>query len=204
MNEVTSKKILVVEDKAIIGMEIKNRLEKNGFNVVGLAKTGGSAIAMAAEREPDLVLMDISLKGEMDGIQATEQIVSNQGLPIVFLTANADRATLDRAKMTGPFGYLIKPFQEKELMTTIEIALYKHQMEADLRQAKETAEHALAEVKRLQGVLPICSYCKQIRDEKDAWHQLEQYITEHSEAKFTHGICPSCYAEQFPHLDAPD
>lgn len=186
-------RIQVVEDEAIIGMEIKRRLEHHGFEVVEMVKTGKRAVEAAKEHKPDLILMDISLKGKMDGIEAAAEIGKKMDLPIIFLTANADRATVKRAKLTGPFGYLIKPLNEKELATTIEMAIYKHQMERELRKAKEDAEKALAEIKRLQGFIPICSYCKNIRDDDDSWHQLEEYISAHSEATFSHGICPDCY-----------
>lgn len=131
----------------------------------------------------------------MDGIDAAEQINKTMDFPIVFLTANADQATVERAKATGPFGYLIKPFDDIELAITIEMAIYKHQLEQNLRTAREEAEKALTEVKRLQGLIPICSYCKNIRDDNDSWTKLEEYITEHSEASFSHGICPDCYQE---------
>lgn len=188
-------RIQVVEDEAIIGMEIKRRLEKRDFEVVELVKTGKRAVEAAFQHKPDLILMDIALKGKMDGIDAAKQINKTMDCPIVFLTANADRATVERAKATGPFGYLIKPFDDIELAITIEMAIYKHQMEQKLRQAKEDAEKALTEVKRLQGLIPICSYCKNIRDDNDSWTKLEKYITEHSEASFSHGICPDCYQE---------
>ncbi|MCH8838653.1 MAG: response regulator [Candidatus Marinimicrobia bacterium] len=188
-------RIQVVEDEAIIGMEIKRRLEKRDFEVVELVKTGKRAVEAAFQHKPDLILMDIALKGKMDGIDAAEQINKTMDFPIVFLTANADHATVERAKATGPFGYLIKPFDDTELATTIEMAIFKHQMEQDLRTAKEEAEKALTEVKRLQGLIPICSYCKNIRDDNDSWTKLEEYITEHSEASFSHGICPDCYRE---------
>ncbi|MDH5671544.1 MAG: response regulator [Myxococcales bacterium] len=189
-------RILVVEDEAIIGMEIVQRLRRNGLDVVGLAKSGEEAYDMAAAHRPDLVLMDIILKGDINGIEAAERIIAAFDLPVVFLTANADRKTINRAKQAGPFGYLVKPFQERELLTTLEIALYKHRLERELREAKERAERALAEVRQLRGLLPICSYCKKIRDDANCWHQLEQYISHRTDASFSHGICPSCYEQQ--------
>lgn len=202
MTEVPQTRILLVEDEPVISLEIKRRLQKNNFDVIGTASTGEMAIRKATELAPDIILMDIMLAGDMDGIQAAEVIINDSNIPIVYLTANADRKTIDRAKLTGPFGYLIKPFHEKELVTTLEMALYKHSLETQLRSEKQKAEEALAEVKLLQGLLPICSYCKNIRDDSDSWHKIETYISEHSQAEFSHGICPTCYDKEIlPQLE---
>jgi diguanylate cyclase (GGDEF)-like protein/PAS domain S-box-containing protein len=122
-------KILVVEDESIVAEDIKGVLEEFGYKVVGIADSGEKAIAKIAENKPHLVLMDIRLKGTMDGIQTAEQVWRNYQIPIVYLTANADVHTLQRAKATEPFGYIIKPFQEKELQTAVEIALKRYQTE---------------------------------------------------------------------------
>ncbi len=130
-------RILVVEDEAIVALDLTSRLKMIGYEIVGTAATGADAIAKAIELRPDLMLMDIILKGEMDGIQASEVIRAKLGIPIIFLTACADDATLERAKITEPFGYLLKPFEERELHSHIEIALYKHKMERKLRESEE-------------------------------------------------------------------
>jgi CheY-like chemotaxis protein len=118
--------ILVVEDDIIIGSLIKNRLEKLGYTVYGIVSTGEEAVTRVAEQMPDLVLMDIHLNGEMDGITATRIIHEQHTLPVVYLTSYSDEKTLERAKMTGPAGYIIKPFTDDVLRTTIEIAMYRH------------------------------------------------------------------------------
>ncbi len=130
-------RILVVEDESIVAMDLKNSLQVLGYEVVGTVCCGEDAIAKAMESRPDLMLMDIMLKGEMDGIQAAEAIHEHLDIPVIFLTACADDVTLQRAKITGPFGYLIKPFEEWELRGHIEIALYKHDMERRLRESEE-------------------------------------------------------------------
>ncbi|MCI5146628.1 MAG: hybrid sensor histidine kinase/response regulator, partial [Candidatus Electrothrix sp. AR3] len=124
--------ILVVEDEAIIGMEIQTRLIKCGYDVPLVVDTGLKAIRKAGEMQPNLILMDISLKGEMDGIEAAENIRKQYATPVVFLTANTDEKTFKRAKSSAPFGYIQKPFQENALLTTIEIALYKGRAEKEL------------------------------------------------------------------------
>lgn len=133
---VTASRILVVEDESIVAFDIQNLLKKLGYEVPAIVSSGEQAVASAAELKPDLVLMDIRLKGKLDGVQAAEQIRSRFDIPLVYLTAYADEATLQRAKVTQPFGYLVKPFGEKELQVAIEVALYKHQMESRLKQSE--------------------------------------------------------------------
>ncbi len=132
----TEKQILVVEDEIIIAENIQRKLKKMGYAVPVIVSSGEEAIKKARENNPDLVLMDIVIEGNLDGIEAAEQIRSRFGIPIVYLTAFADEKTLERAKITEPFGYLIKPFKERELQITIEIALYKHEMEKRLRESE--------------------------------------------------------------------
>lgn len=127
-------KILVVEDEMIISMEIKQKLQAMGYVVTGQAITGESAIQKAGEIQPDLVLMDIRLKGDMDGISAAKRIIELYDLPIIFLTAHSDKATLERAIAVSPSGYLLKPFKERELMTNIEMSLHKHRVRQKLRE----------------------------------------------------------------------
>lgn len=128
-----SFKILVVEDESIVAMDIKHRLENMGYIVPAITSSGEEAVEKASESNPDLVLMDIVLKGEMDGIDAAQQIKDNLDIPVVYLTAYSDERTLKRAKITGPFGYIIKPFEDRELHSAIEVALYKHEMESKLK-----------------------------------------------------------------------
>ena len=137
-------RILVVEDNKIISLEIKQRLESMGYEVAAVAHNGPDAIMRATEKVPDLVLMDIKLNGKMDGIEAAEKIRVLLDIPIVYLTAYSDEATLLRAKVTEPFGYIVKPLEERELHSTIEISLYKHKMEKQLKES-ESKYHAIVE-----------------------------------------------------------
>ncbi len=133
-------RILVVEDEAIIAEHIAILLRSMGYDVVKVVASGENAIAVAQQTHPDLVLMDIMLQGEMDGVEAAQYIRDHFNIPIVYLTANADDATLKRASHTLPFGYLIKPFKAKELQVTIEIACSRHQAEMEMKKAVEQAE----------------------------------------------------------------
>ncbi|HIJ78110.1 MAG: ATP-binding protein [Desulfobulbaceae bacterium] len=139
-----SHKILVVEDETIIGMEIQSRLQNLGYEVPMIAQTGPEAIAMTGQLRPDLILMDIALKGKMDGIEATEAILAKYSVPVIYLTANTDAQTFQRAKITTPYGYLLKPFEERLLHSTIEMALYKSAMEKELRRYREDLEKMVA------------------------------------------------------------
>src|SRR4249920_1075920 len=139
----TAHRILVVEDQRLIAADIENTLKKLGYVVVGNVSTGEDAIGKSDQLRPELVLMDVHLRGEMDGIRAAEIIRDRFNVPVVYLTAYADEETILRAKKTTPFGYLVKPFNERELRATIEIALYMHQMErtlADERARRHAAE----------------------------------------------------------------
>lgn len=191
-------RILVVEDESIIAMDIEMSLRNLGYEVTAKVPSAEQAIKKVEEDKPDLVLMDIVLKGGTDGIEAAEQIRSQFRVPVVFLTAYADEKTLKRAKITGPFGYITKPFQDTDLRVAVEIASYKAKMEAEREQLIAELQEALATVKTLRGLIPICAWCKQIRNDKGYWQAVEQYIEEHSDAEFTHGICPECKLKFFP------
>ncbi|KPL17954.1 MAG: hypothetical protein AMJ93_14395, partial [Anaerolineae bacterium SM23_84] len=129
-------RILIAEDENIVALDLRDTLRDLGYTVAGLAVTGEGAVEKAAGAHPDLVLMDIRLRGEMDGIEAAEQIRLQLDIPVVYLTAYADERSVQRAKVTEPYGYVLKPFEERELTTVIDIALYKHRIEKRLRQSE--------------------------------------------------------------------
>ncbi len=131
------KHILVVEDEHIVAEHIKMSLLRLGYSVPGIVHSGEDAIQKAEEKRIDLVLMDIVLKGEMDGIEAASTISSRFNIPVVYLTAYTDEKTLERAKITEPFGYIIKPFEDKDLHTAIETALYRHKVGKRLKESEE-------------------------------------------------------------------
>ncbi len=341
----TNAIILVVEDEIIIARDIQDTLKSLGYAVPAITSSGKEALEKAAEMYPDLVLMDIRLKGDMDGVEAAQQIRARFDIPVVYLTAYADDETLQRAKITEPFGYVLKPFEVRELRSTIEMALYKHEMDkrfkeslGQIEQAKQEWEstadslsqivclldhrgriiranrtverwnlgrvvniqgwgmhelfhpgctdpacyletfwpqaweelargqpaewevedrvlkrhlslqvrpisvqtdgedkkatifavaiiqditerkrveeererlivelqEALAKIKTLRGLIPICAHCKKIRDDQGYWNQLEAYIQKHSEAEFSHGICDECAKQLYPEFFRDD
>lgn len=125
--------ILVTEDESIVRKDIERSLKKLGYNVVGSADTGEKAIELALKLKPDIALMDIFLKGEMTGIEAARAIKEQIDIPIIFLTAYADESTLAKAKVTEPHGYILKPFKEIDIHTSIEMAIHKHKKERELK-----------------------------------------------------------------------
>ena len=176
----------------LVSASIQQSLKKLGYDIAGHASTGEEAVELARRANPDLVLMDINLPGKLDGIEAARQIREAAAIPIVFLTAYSDPATVQRARITEPYGYIVKPFAERELEITISIALYRHQIDKEKDRLLTDLQHALAQVKSLSGMLPICCRCKRVRDDQGDWQQIEDYVRQHSEADFTHGYCPEC------------
>lgn len=129
----TDTRILVVEDEQIVAEDLKMTLEALGYQVAGIASSGEKAVELAKKENPDLILMDIMLAGEMDGISAASQIRATQDIPVIYVTAFADSTLLERAKQTTPYGYIVKPFNGREVQSNIEIALFKHRMEHEIK-----------------------------------------------------------------------
>jgi len=190
-------KILIAEDEQITAMDITEILENIGYEITDTASTGEQAIESVKENKPDIVLMDIRLEGKMDGIEVAEHIRSQYRIPIVFLTAYYDETTVERAKKTEPCAYLSKPFEEIDLKIAIELGIYRARLESEKEALINDLQKALSEVKTLKGFLPICSHCKNIRDDKGYWNQIEGYIQKHSDAEFSHGMCPECSDELY-------
>ncbi len=133
-NSSTKASILLVDDDILIAESNKILLKKAGYNIAGIACDGKSAIELALEKKPDLILMDVNLNCEIDGIDAAEEIQKFADIPFIFLTAYSDPSTVDRAKKIGPFGYLIKPFENRELLVAIETTLYKHYLDKKIKE----------------------------------------------------------------------
>jgi CheY-like chemotaxis protein len=174
-----NERILVVEDEGIVVLHIKKTLEKLGYVVADIASTGDDAIMKAMEGRPDLVLMDVVLKGAVDGVDAAEKIRALFGIPVIYLTAHADEATVQRAKVT-------------DLYISIEFALYRSKVEADRKSLAGQLQDARAKIKTLQGLIPVCARCKKIRNDKRYWEQLEKFISENTGVNFSQGVCPEC------------
>ena len=138
MKEGMSQKvsILLVEDERIVAEDIKGSLNNIGYSVSGVVSTGEMALEQLKQVQPNLILMDIVIQGKMNGIETAEKIRAQYDIPIIYLTAYADEEILEKAKITEPFGYILKPFNDRELYSTIEMALYKHDMGKKLRESQ--------------------------------------------------------------------
>ena len=139
-------RILIVEDEPVVALDLRTRLTRMGYIVSETVARGEDALECARTLRPNLILMDIRLRGVMDGISAAEGIRKRYGLPVIYLTAHADEATVDRARITEPFGYILKPFDERELRTVIEMALYKHDAERKLRESERRYATTLSSI----------------------------------------------------------
>ena len=149
------RRILIVEDEGIVAADLQSMVRQLGYEVAWIASTGTEAVEKAEALKPDLVLMDIRLQGTMDGIDAAELIVAQGNIPVTYLTAYADPNTVDRAKTTLPYGYILKPFTERDLRTAIELALYKHRMESIMQTLEDW--HAATLRSLAEAVLTIDS-----------------------------------------------
>ena len=152
---------------------------------------------MAMALRPDLVLMDIAMP-EVDGLEATRQIQEKCPCPVVLLTAHDDPELIKRAEEAGAGAYLVKPPHGPELARTLGMAVARFRDLMELRRVNGELRAALAEVKVLRGMLPICASCKRIRDDKGGWHEVEAYIAARSQATFTHSFCDACGQRLFP------
>jgi len=142
-------KILIVEDEFIEASDLKKRLENLGYSVLGIVGTGEDAVKKAEELDPELVLMDIMLKGNMNGIQAAEQIMENHDIPVIYLTAYFDNQTLEQAKKTAPYGYIIKPYEDMGLRSAIEMAVYNHHNEQRIKNSAKVLKFSSEMLKEI-------------------------------------------------------
>lgn len=180
--------VLVVEDESIVAKDIQQSLIKLGYHVVGTAPTGERALALAEEFQPDIVLMDIMLKGPMSGIEVAAEVKSRYGIPVIFLTAYADEGTLTRAKVTEPYGYIIKPFKEIDLHTSIEMAMYKHKKESEILKDREIL-YSIVESKEAKDFIFVKSNSRLIKlNTKEIYYieALKDYVVIHTlNARYT-------------------
>lgn len=194
-------RVFVVEDEALIAMELMDRLPHMGFMPCGHARTGEQALDAVEHAQADVVLMDVNLGDGIDGVDTALRIQRTHDVPVVFLTAYSDRGLLARVGQVDTYGYVLKPYHDDELRAALSLAVARHLAVGAMRRANRELQGALARVQHLRGILPICMHCKQIRDVDREWHQLEAYISRHSDALFSHTYCPSCYDVARKELD---
>ena len=172
--------VLIVEDDGIIAMDLESRMKQLGYGVTGVAGYGEQAIEKVKENTPDVVLMDIILKGEIDGIEAAEEIRTQYDIPVIFITGYADKERLKRAKLAYPFGFIIKPFSDKDLEITIEMALYVAKVDAERRKAEEALRKSEKELSIRNRIAEI--FIK-VPDDK-MYYEVLQVVLEAMESPF--------------------
>ena len=198
--------ILVVEDSLPSLQAVKNVLTEGGYTVRG-ATDGRTAMMIAGAKPPGLILLDVSLP-DMDGFEVCQRLKSENGthdIPVIFITAKDDVVDKMKGFEVGGVDYITKPFHAEDVLARVETHLtirnLQKRLEAKNRKLQEKnhqLEEALLNIKTLKGLLPICAHCKNIRDDGGYWQQVEVYIRDHSEAIFSHGICPGCLKKFYP------
>lgn len=181
--------VLVVEDESIVSKDIQHSLKKLGYNVVGASATGEKAIELARSESPDIILMDIMLKGDMNGVETADIIRKELSIPVVFLTAYADESTLAKAKITEPYGYIIKPFKEIDLHTSIEMAIYKHGKEQEVVKERDFLYSIVENKDASAGFIFVKSNSKLVKlKNEDIFYieALKDYVVIHTaDARYT-------------------
>ncbi len=177
----------------------KRILEKAGYDVIGIAANGAEAVRMTVERGPDVLLLDIVMP-EMDGLDAARQIQERRPTPVVVLTSYDVKKLVDEASLSGVGAYLLKPMSLNEVERSIAIAMARFKDLMELRRLNQELREAASRIKTLSGLLPICAGCKKIRDDSGYWQEVDRYLSHHSEAQLSHGLCPDCIALHYPEL----
>lgn len=188
-------KILIAEDNPVSRRVLEATLEKFGHQVV-VADDGAQAwTALQRADAPSLAILDWMMP-ELDGVEICRRVRETPtSTPpyIILLTAKSERTDVVAGLDAGANDYLTKPFDRAELRARVQVGVQVLELQKNLADRVSELEDALAQVKQLQALLPICSYCKNIRDEQNYWQQLDSYLMEHSDVMFSHGICPDCY-----------
>jgi len=188
-------KVLIAEDNSSTRLILKSMLKGWGYDVIE-ARDGLEALEkMKSDDAPQLVLLDWVMPG-MDGAEVCRTLrrkFPDRNTYIILVTAKKEKENIVKGLEAGADDYVVKPFDRDELRARIRVGVRIINLQEKLAQRVRELEDALAHVKQLQGLLPICCYCKKIRNDKNYWEQVEHYISKHAEVRFTHGICPDCY-----------
>jgi len=197
-------KVLIVDDEPVLRRLLQTSLTSWGYEVI--AAPGGAEAWEILRRDdaPSLAILDWTMPG-VDGLELCKRVRALQKPTkpyLIFVTAKARTQDIVAGLGAGADDYIVKPFEREELRARVQVGFRMLELQAALADRVRELEEALARVKQLQGLLPICSYCKKVRDDQNYWQQVETYIEGHSDAQFTHGICPECREKYVaPELD---
>ncbi len=188
-------KILIAEDDLVSRHLLQVKLRQWGYDVIETDNGVDAWQSLQQENAPPLAILDWMMPG-IDGIDICRSIRASARLKamyVILLTTRDNQTDIIAGLHAGADDYITKPFESEELQARVQVGARIISLQAELADRVTALEAALAKVKQLEGILPICSYCKKIRNDQDYWQQFEIYITEHSEAMFSHGICPDCF-----------
>jgi DNA-binding response OmpR family regulator len=191
-------KVLVAEDEAVSRIRLETFLTKQGYQVLAVADGTAAWEALQAEDRPSLAILDWLMPG-VDGVELCRRVRSKpelRGLYILLLTACGSREQVLEGLNAGANDYVTKPFDSAMLESRLRVAAQMVGLHGELATRVNELEQALAELKLLRGLLPICCYCKNVRDDHNYWHKVEQYLVDHSDAQVTSGICPACWDKE--------
>ena len=197
-------KILIAEDDPVSRRLLEATLGKWGYEVISTSNGTEAWEVLAAPQAPKLAILDWMMP-EMDGVEVCRRVRGRPGqgpLHILLLTARGRKEDVIAGLGAGADDYITKPFDQEELRARVQVGVRIVELQTTLAARVLELEEALVRVRQLRGLLPICSYCKKIRDDQNYWQQVEQYVSTHSEVQFSHGICPECYSKVVePQLD---
>jgi DNA-binding response OmpR family regulator len=197
-------KILVADDELVSRHMLELSLRKWGYEVIAVEDGTQAWEVLQRERTLQVAILDWLMPG-MDGTEICRQIrksLRTRAIYIILLTARSGREDKIHGLQSGADDYITKPFDQEELRARVQVGLRVLELQGALAERIRQLEEALSRVNQLQGLLPICSYCKKIRNDRNYWQQVEGYISEHTEVQFSHGICPECYTQFVqPQLD---
>jgi phosphoserine phosphatase RsbU/P len=190
-----SAEILIAEDEPVSRLRLETTLERSGFECISVENGAEAWRVLQTESPPNLMILDWMMP-ELDGVEVIRRLRNSPtcfGAYVILLTGRNSRSDVVSGLEAGADDYITKPFDPAELLARVQVGVRGVNLREALASRVRELEQALSRVRRLQGLLPICSYCKKIRDDRNYWRQVESYISEHSEAAFSHGICPDCY-----------
>ena len=197
-------KILIAEDESMSRRLLESALIKWGYEVVVTCDGGQAWDVLQASDAPQLAILDWMMP-ELDGREICQRVRANPetaSIYIILLTANGEKGDIVAGLASGANDYVTKPFDREELQARVEVGARMIELQQSLKNRVQELQDALAQVKQLQGILPICSYCKHVRDDQNYWQQVESYISDHSDVQFSHSVCPDCFARVVqPQLD---
>ncbi|SHJ64087.1 Two-component response regulator, AmiR/NasT family, consists of REC and RNA-binding antiterminator (ANTAR) domains [Malonomonas rubra DSM 5091] len=196
-------RVVIAEDEYLISQDVENKVSLAGYEPVALAANGKQALELIRKHKPDVTILDIQMP-IMDGLEAARTIRDEFQIPVVLMTAYESPEFLAEAKKAGVGAYLVKPPDVYRLQRAVELAVARHddlmeqrKLVQELRATVAKLEAAKEEIAELREIIPICSYCKDIRDDQGYWLRVEGYIEAHSNSTLSHGICPECMEKHF-------